>query len=418
MSDASRAAESGPPAPPPVAAGHGWLIWLAATLFVLYQLAAQTGYSAIQDPVVRDLGLSVLETTLVSSSFLIVYSLLQMPAGLLLDRLSVRWLLAISSCGCALATYAFSAVNSAEAAIAVRALMGMFAALAFPGAGLIARRWISPARLALAFGLTEASFGAGALLGDWGFGRLLAHLDWRSITTLLAAIGLGVSAVVLLVVRDRPPGQPDRSDRVSLREALGTLFRSRTIWLAMLYYGGAAGTIFGFGGLWDIRLQRVFGFSQPTALSLNNWLFLGLALGAPAAGALADRLRGRKWFLAFGALGAWLGVAAVIFVPMPLPYAAIVFNLFAVGLLLGVSAMVFPVACDAVPPRYAGTAIGVVNGAGCLLGGLLQILPALMLDAGREQVLVDDQRALVIFLIALGASVIGALALPGRRSRS
>jgi len=418
MSDASHAAEAGPLAPPPAAAGHGWLVWLAATLFVLYQLAAQTGYSAIEDPVTRDLGMSVLEASLVSSSFLIVYSLLQFPAGLLLDRLNVRWVLAAASCGCALATYGFSAARSAEAAMAARAAMGMFAAVAFPGAGLLARRWISPARLALAFGLTEASFGVGALLGDWGFGRLLPHLDWRSITMFLAAAGLGTAAVLALVVRDRPPGQPDRRDRVSVREALSTLLHSRAVWLAMLYYGGAAGTIFGFGGLWDIRLQRVFGFTQSTALSLNNWLFLGLAVGAPAAGALADRLRGRKWFLAFGALGAWLGVAAVLFVPMPLPYAVIVMNLFLVGILLGVSAMVFPVVCDAVPPRYAGTAIGVVNGAGCLLGGLLQILPALMLDGRREYLLVADQRALVIFLVALGGSVVGALALPGRRGQT
>ena len=416
MSHALRGTEAKSDGPHPATNAHGWFVWLAATLFVLYQLAAQTGYSAIEDPVTRDLGMSVLEASVVSSAFLIVYSLLQVPAGLLLDRLSARWLLAAGAFGCALATYAFSMVQSAEAAMASRALMGMFAALAFPGAGLLARRWISPARLALAFGLTEASFGLGALLGDWGFGRLLAHLDWRTITMLLAAAGLGTSAVLALVVRDRPPGQPDRSDRVSVGEALSTLLHSRTIWLAMLYYGGAAGTIFGFGGLWDIRLQRVFGFSQPTALSLNNWLFLGLALGAPAAGALADRLRGRKWFLAFGALGAWLGVAAVIFVPMPLPYASIVLNLFLVGLLLGVSAMVFPVACDAVPPRYAGTAIGVVNFAGCLLGGLLQILPAVMLDGSREHLLVADQRALVIFLVALGGSVLGAIALPGRRS--
>lgn len=397
---------------------RGWFVWLAASLFVLFQLAAQTGYGAIEIPLARDLQLGVLEASLVSSSFLIAYSLLQIPAGLLLDRWSARRLLAAGSLGCALATFVFSTVDGVGSAVAVRAVMGAFAALAFPGTGLLARRWISPARLALAFGLTEASFGAGALLGDWGFGRLLSHLDWRTITLWLGVVGLAISAVVALAVRDRPPGQPDRSDRVSVREALQTLLRSRTIWLAMLYYGGAAGTIFGFGGLWDIRLQRVFGFSEPTALSLNNWLFLGLALGAPVAGALADRLRGRKWFLAAGALGAWLSVAAVIFLPMPMSYAAVAWNLLSVGLLLGVSAMVFPVACDAVPSRYAGTAIGMVNGAGCLLGGLLQILPALMIDERDPHVLLSDQRALVIFLVALGGSLVAALALPGRPAPS
>jgi len=397
---------------------RGWFVWVAASLFVLFQLAAQTGYGAIEIPLARDLQLGVLEASLVSSSFLIAYSLLQIPAGLLLDRWSARRLLAVGSLGCALATFVFSTVDGAGSAVAARAVMGAFAALAFPGTGLLARRWISPARLALAFGLTEASFGVGALLGDWGFGRLLAHLDWRTITLWLGAVGVGISAVVALVVRDRPPGQPDRSDRVSMGEALRTLSRSRTIWLAMLYYGGAAGTIFGFGGLWDIRLQRVFGFSEPTALSLNNWLFLGLALGAPVAGALADRLRGRKWFLAAGALGAWLSVAAVIFLPMPMSYAAVAANLVSVGVLLGVSAMVFPVACDAVPARYAGTAIGMVNGAGCLLGGLLQVLPALMIDARDPHVLVADQRALVIFLVVLGGSLLAALGLPGRTAPS
>ena len=76
---------------------RGWLIWGIATLFVVYQLMMQNGFGAIAGNVQTDLGLSIAGMGMLSASFLIVYSLMQLPVGLILDRTDARWVLGLSA---------------------------------------------------------------------------------------------------------------------------------------------------------------------------------------------------------------------------------------------------------------------------------------------------------------------------------
>ena len=71
---------------------RGWMIWAVAMLFPVYQLAIQIGYGSLEKGISRDLQLSLFESSLLSGSFLLTYAIMQVPAGLLLDRFSPRWL--------------------------------------------------------------------------------------------------------------------------------------------------------------------------------------------------------------------------------------------------------------------------------------------------------------------------------------
>ena len=56
-----------------------------------------------------------------------------------------------------------------------------------------------------------------------------------------------------------------------------------------LIYALLAGVVFGLGGLWNLPLQEAFGRNQTEAAELTSWMFLGLAIGCPLFGLLADR---------------------------------------------------------------------------------------------------------------------------------
>ena len=394
---------------------RGWIIWATATLFPIYQLAIQIGYGSLESGIASELKLSLLESSLLSGSFLFTYAVMQVPAGWLLDRLSPRWLLSISAVLCGISAYGFSQCNSLTTALLFRCCLGLFASFGFPGAGLLARRWISGSLFVLAMGLIDFLFGLGAIVGESGFAVLLhSGASWRSIMEGLAIAGFVIGALCLITVRDRPQSMEDRSSRVEVIDALRVLFRNRTILWSLMFYGGMIGTAFGFGGLWDIRLQNAFGFGKAESVNLNSWLFVGLAISAPFSGILADRLTNRRPLLALGAGGALFGVAGLIFIPLIIPYWALVANLVVTGLFLGTSVAVFGVACDAVPPRYAGTSIALVNGAGCFVGALLQVLPSVLIGPGDCHPLEAYQHVLSIYIAMLLMSVIAAMKLGGR----
>jgi MFS family permease len=389
---------------------QAWCIWGAATTFTIYQLAIQIGYGALESGIDKSLSLNLVQSAVVSGSFLFVYSLMQLPAGLLLDRFSPRLLVASSATLCGIAAYGFAHANSFGTALLFRSALGGLAAFGFPAAGLLGRRWIHPARFVLAMGLIDFFFGLGAIGGDSGFGALLAnHFSWRDVMILLTFCGIGIGILCALVVRDRPPYMQNRSATVHLWTALRILLRTRQVVLATVFYAGMVGVLFGFGGLWDIRLQMAFGFNEEAAVNLNSWIFVGLALSAPVSGLLADRTKNRQPLLLIGAVGSLVAVLGLIFIPLVWPYAMIAIHLCFTGMMLGTSVGIFGVACDAVPERYSATTIGLINAAGCFLGAVLQVLPAMLLGTGKDHALAVYQQVLSVNLLALTAAVVAAL---------
>ena len=391
---------------------RGWIIWSIATLFVVYQLTLQTGYGAIEDSVAKSVGASAAASSLLAASFLFAYSIMQLPAGLLLDRGNPRRLLFISVLACALATFAFGQFDTYPALLASRACMGAAAAFAFPGAGLVARRWVRPSQFALAMGLVDVSFGAGAVFGNAGLEALLQSMDWQELMTWLA-IGGGVLAVLIaLFIRSAPRGSDlvQAAERIHLFQACRTLLGARQVRLAMIFYAGMCGTIFGLYGFWDIKLQQAFGFTPADSIRLNSWLFVGLGVGALVSGIIADWWRRRKPLLVIGSLGGCFAVAFVLFAPAD-SYIEALLGLLINGLLLGVSVLIFPSVCESLPKGYSAAAIGIVNAAGCFAGGVLQFIPGLFMDGTKVQELEVYQRTLVLYLIVMIASTVAAFML-------
>jgi MFS family permease len=122
---------------------------------------------------------------------------------------------------------------------------------------------------------------------------------------------------------------------------------------------------------------------------------------------LADRMASRRPLLLLGPIGALVGVSCLLFIPSIMPYWLLVANLVFTGAFLGTSVVIFGVVCDAVPPRYEATTIGLVNAAGCLMGAVLQVVPGILLGSGEWHPLSLLQQVLslnvAVLAIAMGA---------------
>lgn len=357
----------------------------------------------------RDLSISQMQVGIVSASFLFVYALMQLPAGLLLDRYRPRLLLPPAALGVAGSAWLLSISGGFWSAVAARALMGACAAFAFPGAGLVARRRLPPAQFALAMGLIDFAFGAGAYLGNAGVAALMNMQTWQQVMADFALAGAVVALLCWLFIGSTSPrGEAATEEALAkpLWTSLKEVFSVRQVRLAAITSGALMAMLFGFGGLWDVSLQQAFGYSHDQAVSLNSWLFIGVAIMPPIAGWAADRWRKRRPILFGGQIVALMAVTAVLGVDAPLPLWVVKVNLLLLGLGIGTCVLTFPIACDAVSPSNAGAAIGLVNAVGLASSAVFQVVPGVALDLAGSHSLLIMRLVLTVFAIAIVAGAV------------
>jgi MFS family permease len=201
----------------------GILAYLAAFSFAIYQLCVQTSYSPLQDEIGGTLALDALQSSVVSATFLFTYAFMQVPAGILLDRVGATRLLPVAAILLGAATVVFSFSGSMATAMAGRGLMGVSAAFAFPAIGLVLRRGIDVRWFPVLMGLADVGIGVGGMIGTAGAGALAAALGWRGAMQVAAAAAIPVAiGAWLCLPRDPFGAAPAGAARPS---ALGSLGR-------------------------------------------------------------------------------------------------------------------------------------------------------------------------------------------------
>lgn len=389
------------PSPSTGATLANWMAWSVATLFVMYQLAVQNSIGAMQSVLETDLTISTVQVTVISASFLFVYAFMQIPAGLLLDRFRPRRLLPPMALGVAASAWLLAGADGFWSAVLARSLMGAFAAFAFPGAGLVSRRRLPLRQFALAMGLIDMAFGAGALFGDAGVVGLLSFQSWRGVMVDFALAGTLVALLCWLFIGSTTSRGEVATGR-AMSKSFGQSFREvlavRQVRLACVIAAALMAMLFGFGGLWDVPLQQAFGYTHSEAVWLNSWLFIGVTIAPPFVGWAADKWRIRRPIMLGGQAVALVAVVGILGINTSVPFWFVSLNLLVLGLGIGVTVLTFPVACDAVDPANAGAAIGIVNASGLLSAAVFQVVPGMLMS-------VFDSHSLATMRIVIGLFV-------------
>jgi predicted MFS family arabinose efflux permease len=355
---------------------RGIAIWLVTTLFLVYQNLLNTMFGLVTPQVGHDLAVGGAELGLLASAFGYAYGAMQIPVGVLFDRLNPRNLLTAATLACAAGAMTFAQADSFGAALTGRTLMGLGAALAYVGASTLMAVWW-PTRLALMLGLVQLVDAAGSAVGQPVMATLSETLGWRRMTFGAATAGAVLALCIWLLVR-RPPRDDQRVERTPLGPAVRGVVRKPLLWLAALYASGTIGTIFSYGVVWNVTLQQAFGDDLTTSAGVNAWLFVGVGLGAVGMGWLSQRrLLSRRVLLVVPPLVSSILIALLIFLPRIGDPTLVDLATAGVGFGCGSSVIVFEMVALSEPPNRRGTAIGFVNAIAFFAAAGLQALHGL-----------------------------------------
>lgn len=176
---------------------------------------------------VRQLDASTRELQWIVDAYALTFAALVLAAGSLSDRYGRKGALLTGLAVFGLATTAGGFVDSPGALIAVRAVMGVGAAIIFPATlSIISNIFTERVERARAIGLWGATTGLGVALGPITGGWLLEHFWWGSVFVAMApvaALAFVTAAKVLPTSRDPHTPRLDLAGLVLSSIAVGAL---------------------------------------------------------------------------------------------------------------------------------------------------------------------------------------------------
>ncbi len=355
-------------------------IWSLAASFYLFGFFHRVTPGVLTDELSQSFHLSHAGLGNLSAFYFYFYAAMQVPVGLLVDRIGPR---AVLTAGCllgGLGAALFGLAPNLAWAAAGRGLVGGSVAVGWVSLLVLIGRWFAPHRFATMSGLSLAVGTLGAVLAGIPLKVLADLYGWRTVMLASGAFSLVLGLLIWRFVRNSPqdrryanfvsPAQLEE-ESIPLHIALLRIMNHAAVWLLFWVPSGVCGAFLTFTGLWGVPyLVTMYGFDIKMASSIVTLMLIAYAIGSLAFGAWSDSVGLRKTpyltgasltFLCFTGLGLFPGMSAAL--------AILLLLLGALG--SGVMGLGFVYVKESVPRSLAAAAVGFVN-LGVMVGPLIQ----------------------------------------------
>lgn len=350
---------------------RAWIVWSVGLLAYIVAVLDRTtlGVSGLQAGNRFGAGPGVLSSFVVLQ--VVVYAAAQVPAGVLLDKLGSKTLIASGGALMAAGQLTLAFTTSLPAAIGARAVLGLGDALTFISVLRLVPHWFPARRVPLVTQLTGICGQLGQVLSAVPFLALLSHAGWTAAYTSVAALGLLSIALTLGLVHDTPEGAIVTDEKTNLR---ATLANVKIVWrrpgtrLGFFTHMGTQFSVTVFALMWGVPYLTVAqGISTDAAGALLSASVVTSILAGVVIGILTARYPLRRSWMVLGIIA---GNAAIWTVVLALPHRAPLWLLTVLVVVISVggpgSMLGFDFARTFNPRATLGTAQGMVN-----MGGFL-----------------------------------------------
>ncbi|HAG62164.1 MAG TPA: MFS transporter [Coxiellaceae bacterium] len=361
--------------------GYAWLVAACNGLFLLYKYILQLFPSVMTQDLMQTFHLHGAGLGNLAATYFYSFLIMQLFSGYLLDRFSPRIITTCAILFCALGVGSFAITQTLFMAECARALIGIGVAFATVSYLKQAAIWFPPKQLALVGGLLASAVGLGALIGQAPLAHLVQAWGWRQALIGCSILGLGIAALYFTLVHDKPSMHHTTSTQPTInRQAIMTVLKNRRNWLLAGYSGLAFSPLAVFGGLWgNPFLQSTYHLNTIESAQYITLAFLGLGIGSPVLGWLADRLN-RRMDIMITATIISLITLTLLLTSYPFNHTVLRLLLFLFGLGTGGFMLGFTVAKTLNPTMVAATVVAMINTGDALFGAITEPLVGFLLD--------------------------------------
>ncbi len=399
---------------------RAWLVWGSGVAAYVIAVTQRTSFGVAGLEATERYSASASALSIFTVVQLLVYAALQIPVGVLVDRVGPRLLILAGAVLMATGQVQLAFSDTIGGGITGRLLVGAGDALTFISVLRLLPAWFEPRRIPVLTQFTGIIGQLGQVVSVVPFAALLVAAGWN--TAFISAAALSALAAVLAaaVIRDAPQRQPRagaglRQTGITLAQAWRQPGTRLGLWshFTVQFPGTVFVLIWGYPYL--VRAEGV----DPVAASALMTLFVAVGIvSGPMLGLYVSRhpLRRSTMVLAIacGIACAWL---AVLLMPGTAPLWLLALLIVALALGGPGSMIAFDFARTFNPSSRMGTATGIVNIGGFAasllamfgIGVILDLLYSQGLSGGDLYALGSFRIAMAFQLVILGAGTAAIL---------
>ncbi len=375
---------------------RAWTIWLLSAIFMFYKYAIEVSPSVMTKTLMNTFHIGGVELGNLAASYFYAYLILQIPAGLLLDKFGPRKTTTLAIALCAAGSLVFASAESLVIASVGRFLTGAGAAFAAVNCLKLIANWFPYKHFAFMAGLMMTMAMLGAVGGQAPLAAFIQKMEWRQAIEWIGYAGLVLAALFWIVVRDKSPDHKREKHivptKISFIDSIKQIFKNPQSWWLSIYSGFAFAPVMVFGGLWGVAfISEGFALSHNFAAQMVSLIFIGFAVGAPLFGWYSDWIGKRRVVMLWGTIVAMISITTAIYMPGISTY-MLAALMFIFGFSISSFLLCFTMIREINLPILAATAIGFMNAFDALLGAFSDPLTGKFLDMSWEGTMSDGAR--------------------------
>ena len=268
---------------------RAYLAW--ATVATAYAIAflQRVSPQSVSLSFMADFGTDAAGVAMLASSYFWGYTLMQIPAGLLVDRYGVKRVVLSSMAASSLGSAAFALAPNLLDVFAARLIIACGDALVFTALLKLVALSFKDERFGFMSGISQVSGYVGGVMATTPLAAAVTGFGWRACFIFIACVGVANLAFASLALKPDPVARSAKTLR-SVLAASGQSLSQLANWGCAMSFASHFAVVTTLSGVWGIPMVAHFFNMSPSAASTPLLAFMICnAIGSIVLGHAADR---------------------------------------------------------------------------------------------------------------------------------
>ncbi|MGJ4931734.1 MFS transporter [Bradyrhizobium sp. HKCCYLS2038] len=315
-------------------ADRAYVAWSAVAFAYAIAFLQRMSPQTVGLSFMRDFGTDASGVAMLASSYFWGYTLMQIPAGLLVDRYGVKRVVLCSMAASVVGSFAFALAPTLATVFIARLIVACGDALVFTALLKLVAQSFSDERFGLMSGISQVSGYAGGVVATTPLAAAVSGFGWRACFIVIACVGLANLGCAAVALKATPANQNAKT-LTSVLQASWLALGSAANWGCAMSFASHFAVVTTLAGVWGIPMvSHYFGISASAAGGPLLAFMVGNAIGSIFLGHAADRTRSLDTALIR------ISLLRMLLVAMLLPAIAHTFGLLYVGVVFAVLGLV------------------------------------------------------------------------------
>jgi MFS family permease len=270
-------------------ADRAYLAWAAVATAYAIAFLQRVSPQTVSLSFMRDFGTDAGGVAMLASSYFWGYTLMQIPAGLLVDRYGVKRVVLFSMLASSLGSAAFALAPNLLDVFVARLIVACGDALVFTALLKLVAQNFSDERFGMMSGISQVSGYVGGVMATTPLAAAVSGFGWRACFAFIACIGVANLAFASVVLKPDPAAHSNKTLSgvlLASRRALSQIAN----WGCAMSFASHFAVVTTLSGVWGIPMVAHFFNISPSAAGTPLLTFMvGNAVGSIFLGHAADR---------------------------------------------------------------------------------------------------------------------------------